>query len=474
MLNYRHARYVWVPHEPSGALRGADFEERALIVYLAKLVDPETGSIAFRDNHAFRALAMACAVHPHERRAFRDLVPRVLARPGVTFEDGVLTLADVRGWQRTREPSRRVFATEPPDFARLPAFVRFTALELVRGADDRGVVWAGSAETFAHHHACVATMHRRADARAVARGRILDGVRTLISDGFVRADAVLMVRNFEAAQGRLDPTPEVPIALPDGSRTPPRRLEDGSPTAPPRLEDGSGTPPLRLGDGTMRVSVRNPYKHVAEIGAPPTLPTVPTLPTRDEALSGEGPEAPPALPEEGEQLGLFPGMAPPPLAAAARKRKPQAPRADALPFTVADALGAIEANAGGRFTAGDPKVWTRGHCIAIQRHIRRFPVLEEWRDLGRWLAAGHDAWRKDLGPAWAANDVLVDMMVRSQAWAKRRRARPAGPGDDPLAAPRAAAPPPAPADGPIEATVRGPAPPPAAARIDPLARRGAR
>ena len=466
MLNYRHARFVWVPHEPSGCLRGADFEERSMLTYLAKLVDPTTGSIAFRDGDAFRALAMVCAVHPHERRAFRDLVPRVLARPGVAFEDGVLTLADVRGWQRTREPSRRIFATEPPDFARLPAFARFAALELVRSSDDRGVFWAGSAETFAHHHACIATMHRRADARAVARVRILDTVRTLLGDGFVRADGVLFVKSFEAAQGRLDPTPELPVELPDGSPTAAARLEDGSPTAAARLEDGSASPPLRLGDGTMRVSARNPYKRVAEIGAPPTLPTVPTLPTRTEALSGEGPGALPAFPEEGEQLKLFGGDAP---TVAVRKRKPRSPGTE-MPFTVADALGAIEAHAGGRFTAGDPKVWSRGHVICIQRHIRRFPVLEAWRDLGRWLAAGHDAWRKDLGPGWAAHDALIDMMVRAEGWAKKRRApNHAG---DPLASPRSAAPAAAAAEAPIEATMRGAVNASSSvARIDPLARR---
>ena len=202
MLNFGRERYCWLPRESMGVFRGASFEERCLISYLAKLLDPRSGRVVLGNADPYRALVMLCAVYPIERRAFSELVPRLMARCGVEMAGAELVLTDFLSWQRTREPARRIYATEPPAFARLSAWSRMVAAELVRTADDRGVVWVGSAETFATHYAVIATVESHHSVRLKTRARILGGVRGLIEEGFLIADAVLRVRNFEAAQAR--------------------------------------------------------------------------------------------------------------------------------------------------------------------------------------------------------------------------------------------------------------------------------
>ena len=421
MLNFRRERYCWIPREPLGSLRGARWEERALIAYLAKLAHPVTGTVALGTDDAFRGLAMACAVSPHERRAFRDLVPRVLVRVGIRAENGGVTLADYPGWQRTREPSRRLFATEPMDFARLPSWARLAAAELVRSADDAGCVWFGSVESYAEHHACVATSEPRSDARAAARRRILAALRALVADGFLVSDVRLRVRNFEAAQARTDRhpsngTPTAPRRLPHVSPTSPARLPDGTPTSPARLPDGTPTSPARLPDVSVSVSTRNDTTQPAEKGPFPSLP-FPSLPYQFQASQSSfagSPSAPGGFSEETEEQPGLPGMAPVRMEWPRRKAKTVA--ASPPPFSVADALLALARASGGRFVAGGDDQWVRSVRVRVAGHVRHFPSLDQWRTLGAWLAQGGDKFRGVLGPAWAASDHLADCMVRAAAW----------------------------------------------------------
>lgn len=399
MLNFRHERYCWVPREPLGVLRGAGYEERALIAYLTKLVDPRTGALAIGSTPPFRALVMACAVHPLERRAFSELVPRVLARPGIRLEGGALTLADFSSWQRTREPSRRLYATEPPEFTHLPAWARFLAAEMIRTADDRGVVWVGSVESYARHHADVATAQHRDPSRGATRRRILAGLRALVMDGFLLADSALRVRNFETAQARVE-----------------RRAARG--TSPRPAPDVTPTSPRPIGP-----SVRNHTTPVAQTSALPTSPTLPSPTKYTEAPDtfGGTPAAPPGFSSKGERGGqpTLPGVPTIGGAEQPRRRTTGGVRRAEPPFGVADALGAIESTSKGRFVAGSDAQWPRSVLVRVEGHVRAFGTLPQWRTLGAWLAQGGDAYRGVLGPAWAASDALADAMVRSGAWATR-------------------------------------------------------
>lgn len=405
-LNYRRERYVWVPREAVGPLQGADFELRGFVTYLAKFCDARSGQVTLGEREPFRALTLLCAVHPEERRAFVELVRRLQTHHGVKLTTGMLQIPALPGWQRTREPARRLYAQEPAGFAKLPAFSRFAAAELIRTADDTGRAWVGTVESLARHYGEVAVSHRRHEARKLARLRLLDAFRALVVEGFLQPGAGLDIKNFALAQ-RVGPDP-------DASLTEPARLPDGSPTEPAPLPDGSPTGRARLPDGRMRVSVRNFTGGRARNGPLPTLPS-PPLPYQN--ASGLAP----AVLQEGQ--AVIPGVED--AAKRPRRARRPPPPTTTLPFAVSDALGAIEAGAGGRFIAGDAEHWTPNQRLRIEGHIRRFPALDQWRALGAWLAAGGDAWRKELGPGWAASDALADGMVRALAGQRPASAPPA-------------------------------------------------
>ena len=86
-----------------------------------------------------------------------------------------------------------------------------------------------------------------------------------------------------------------------------------------------------------------------------------------------------------------------------------------LPFTVADAFAVLARASNGRFIPGNREAWKPGVMVNVQKHIRTHPNIAEWERLGRWLAAGGDAFRKDFSFAWAAGNGLLDAMARAAA-----------------------------------------------------------
>ena len=97
------------------------------------------------------------------------------------------------------------------------------------------------------------------------------------------------------------------------------------------------------------------------------------------------------------------------------------------PFAIGAAFEAIASTANGRFAAGVERDWTGGIRIAVAKLIRAYPTLGEWECLGRWLAAGGDAFRPVLGPSWASSTAFADAMARAREW----HAKGGGPVGDP-------------------------------------------
>lgn len=97
--------------------------------------------------------------------------------------------------------------------------------------------------------------------------------------------------------------------------------------------------------------------------------------------------------------------------AKARQRPAKAPP----PFSVADALSAVAAAAGGRFVAGDATTWTKASMIATAGLVRRFPDLAEWSLVGEWLAAGGGG-AGTKGFAWAASNAFPEAVAKARAW----------------------------------------------------------
>jgi len=118
----------------------------------------------------------------------------------------------------------------------------------------------------------------------------------------------------------------------------------------------------------------------------------------------------------------LPGFEQPAAKASAEQPKRTAkPKADKppLPFSVADALGAIASTACGRFVPGDRSTWTKGWSIALAGLVRRFPDLALWRRVGEHLASGGGWAKQTLGPEWAASDGFVAVVNLLPEWERR-------------------------------------------------------
>ena len=138
----------------------------------------------------------------------------------------------------------------------------------------------------------------------------------------------------------------------------------------------------------------------------------------DEKAPGEAPDAQPAgvvAPKPSAGTVEPPALSltlDEPARGKRRTAKPEAPP----PFGIGEAFEALASSALGRFSAGTPRDWTKGHRIAVAKVIRAYPTLDEWSVLGAWLAAGGDRYRGTLSVAWAASSALPDAMARARDW----------------------------------------------------------
>lgn len=108
-----------------------------------------------------------------------------------------------------------------------------------------------------------------------------------------------------------------------------------------------------------------------------------------------------------------------PKAKPGRRAKPVAnpPPADnkpPLPFRFTAASRAVADAAGAAYTHTD-EAHVR-HIIAVEEAIRAHPTLDEWTNLGAWLATGGDAFPPDKGPSWLAKSEAMEAMARAAKW----------------------------------------------------------
>lgn len=146
------------------------------------------------------------------------------------------------------ETYRHLYVREEGSFARLPAYARGYAAELLKVCDHTGRIHVREGKPL-HTEVCRILGGHDSD-----RKLLRAAVPALMEDGYLLEEGpgVLRIRNFEAAnprRGRAD----------GGAQTHPRTSSGGgSGSAPPRLDGGSTTaPPRHDGGTTSQVTAEN-------------------------------------------------------------------------------------------------------------------------------------------------------------------------------------------------------------------------
>lgn len=155
---------------------------------------------------------------------------------------------------------------------------------------------------------------------------------------------------------------------------------------------------------------------------PATTATLAAMPPSD----GEAPSAPSEAPDR---------PAAPPDAPSARKaprsgKAAKEPRpakvkksgdGEGMPFTVMDAVQAVEAAANGRFVVGHTNEWSRGTYTNITAKVKQFPDLARWTLVGEWLASRGPSRNGPLTANWAGSNDLNTQMIASRDWHEKGR-----------------------------------------------------
>lgn len=186
-----------------------------------------------------------------------------------------------------------------------------------------------------------------------------------------------------------------------------------NPSLPPSPSPSPLHPPSSL---SLTLSPLSPSGRVAADAAPPA-----------EASSPEPPKASETAPtptgsQSAPQASLFGGTdssqspEPKPDPKPRRKREPKPKAEPVLPFKIGEALAALADAASGRFTPGEDRDITRVHAVQLTGAVKRYPVLDEWRVCGEWLAAGGLAHMPEIGLSWVTSAALNDAMARSRRW----------------------------------------------------------
>lgn len=147
----------------------------------------------------------------------------------------------------------------------------------------------------------------------------------------------------------------------------------------------------------------------------PTSPNPPPTSPNPEGPGGAVEPAATAVPTIGEGGGeseeLFVDASAGKPKASVRRARPDR----VLPFTRDEALALLAEASFGRFVA-ESRDLSKGTAIAIDKQIKTYPTVAEWKVCGAWLAAGALPNRTTLGPSWLASDGFRDAMAQSRAW----------------------------------------------------------
>lgn len=113
-----------------------------------------------------------------------------------------------------------------------------------------------------------------------------------------------------------------------------------------------------------------------------------------------------------------------------------AAKPDRLPFRIADALAALHETAGPKIPTVEGRDISGGFAIAINKAIRSYPTLDEWRVCGAFVAAGGVTFpAPPLGPSWVASGKFREAMAAARAWNAAGHVRIAGKSGRAVAAP---------------------------------------
>lgn len=102
---------------------------------------------------------------------------------------------------------------------------------------------------------------------------------------------------------------------------------------------------------------------------------------------------------------------------AVKEKAPEEP----MPFTVMDAVQAVEAAANGRFVVGHTNEWSRGTYTNITAKVKQFPDLARWTLVGEWLASRGLSRSGPLTANWAGSNDLNTQMIASRDWHEKGR-----------------------------------------------------
>ena len=186
-----------------------------------------------------------------------------------------------------------------------------------------------------------------------------------------------------------------------------------NPSLPPSPFPSPLHPPSSL---SLTLSPLSPSGRVAADAAPPAEVSSPEPPKASEAAPT------PAGSQPAPQASLFGGAdssqspEPKPDPKPRPKREPKPKAEPVLPFKIGEALAALADAASGRFTPGEDRDITRVHAVQLTGAVKRYPVLDEWRVCGEWLAAGGLAHMPEIGLSWVTSAALNDAMARSRRW----------------------------------------------------------
>lgn len=142
------------------------------------------------------------------------------------------------------------------------------------------------------------------------------------------------------------------------------------------------------------------------------------LPERGALGAGDGGDGDAAAPDAPGNEGDVTTPATPARRAARVRRTTPKPESPPLPFRAADALAEVAKHAPGRFAA--PATISTGHAIQVEKAIRSYPRIEQWRELGRWLEQGNDGRRGIVLVKTIAADAL-GWFAHVEPWCKAGR-----------------------------------------------------
>lgn len=131
------------------------------------------------------------------------------------------------------------------------------------------------------------------------------------------------------------------------------------------------------------VTTGHTESQVVTAGHSDPIRSVPSLPIRSDVVASPNVEAKPKAEQKSFDVIAKADTTP---------KAPSKPKAEPLPFKPDEAIEALAKGSQGRFVASR---LNQGHSIAVTGLIRKYPELEVWEQVGRWIGSGGESWMRD-------------------------------------------------------------------------------